>query len=166
MKIVYAPETWDVTDGHRIFLAGPTPRSQSIASWRPNALKIFETLDYEGTILVPEDRSGLFKCSYDAQIEWEDFGLRNADCIMFWVPRSLPDMPAFTTNDEWGTWKRSGKCVWGNPPTAEKVSYQRFYAQKLNVPMSDTLEQTCVNAIETAKNHFIKRIQMEHGVYI
>lgn len=154
MRVIYAHEDiFGQADGEsqvRIFLAGPTPRSQEVLSWRPAAIQEFERQMFSGSVLVPEDRSGVFQSSYDAQVEWEERGLRNADAIMFWVPRKLPEMPAFTTNDEWGFWKTSGKVTWGAPPEAEKVSYQWYYARKYEIPTATTLEEAVRNSIRLA----------------
>ena len=42
---------------------------------------------------------------------------------MFWIPRSLPDMPAFTTNVEFGYWLHSNKVIYGRPDDAVKIKY-------------------------------------------
>lgn len=149
-KVTYARESIDVEQAKRgsIFLAGPTPRSNDVVSWRPEALRMLEEHHYDGIVLVPEDRSGIFRCEYSHQVEWEEQALKTTCCILFWFARKLPDMPAFTTNDEWGRWKYSGKVVFGAPAWAEKVTYQRYYARKLGVPMAETLSETISNAIE------------------
>lgn len=120
MKLIYATEEIDTHDAPSIFLAGPTPRNANGTSWRPDAVNFLGLLGFEGYVLLPVDRSGVFHGNYDSQVEWEEEALQKASCIMFWVPRSLPDMPGFTTNDEWGFWKNSGKVTWGAPLEAEK----------------------------------------------
>jgi 8-oxo-dGTP pyrophosphatase MutT (NUDIX family) len=76
--------------------------------------------------------------------------LNFADVILFWIPRELALMPAFTTNDEWGFWKARDplKLVLGTPKDAPKVHYQRYYAEKQNIPLHDSLEATCAAAIQ------------------
>ena len=149
--LIFAKEPIEIRGESSIFLAGPTPRSEHgrkmARSWRPEAIKIFRKLEYSGTLLIPEDRDWSMSGSYTDQIEWEEAGLTIADCIMFWIPRELKYMPALTTNDEWGTWKKSGKVVIGTPPEAQKVRYQRYYARKLNVPLSDSLYETIDSAL-------------------
>jgi hypothetical protein len=54
---------------------------------------------------------------------WERIALTEATVIMFWIPRSLPDMPAFTTNVEFGYWLSSGKVIYGRPDNASKIKY-------------------------------------------
>ena len=152
MRIIYAKEEIILKEGDiSIFLAGPTPRHnpgrKTVKSWRPEAIKIFNEVGYDGILFVPEDRSGKSHGTYYDQIEWEEEGLTIANCIMFWIPREMRYMPALTTNDEWGTWKYSGKVVLGAPTYAEKVRYQRYYADKLGIPQSDTLNGTIINAI-------------------
>lgn len=156
MKIIYARQPFDIV-GLSVFLAGPTPRfskdGQEVASWRPDAIKVFESLGFNGTLLVPEDESGVFsENDYYDQINWEDAGLNKADCIMFWIPRNLKTLPGLTTNDEWGFWKKSDKVVLGVPANAEKCKYQVYYAKKYNVPFSENLNDTVVSAIKVASS--------------
>ena len=54
---------------------------------------------------------------------WEREGLTKASIIVFWIPRSLPDMPAFTTNVEFGYWLHSNKVIYGRPDDAVKIKY-------------------------------------------
>jgi 8-oxo-dGTP pyrophosphatase MutT (NUDIX family) len=151
MNVVYAQEEFPSEIAQSIMLCGPTPRSVSIPSWRPLALALLEQFGYEGTVFVPEPRSGIWNSDYSFQIEWESEALNRADCILFWIPRDLtpdedgrPRMAALTTNDEWGTWKTSGKVVLGTPPPTSglHVNYQRYYAKKYNVPLFDALDAT------------------------
>jgi 8-oxo-dGTP pyrophosphatase MutT (NUDIX family) len=122
-----------------IFLAGPTPRDADTPSWRPEALRLLAARGFTGAVFVPEARDGLWSRDYDGQVEWEEAHLHMADVVLFWVPRELRRMPALTTNDEWGAHKHSGKVVFAAPPGAEKVKYQRYYAEKLHVPTADEL---------------------------
>jgi 8-oxo-dGTP pyrophosphatase MutT (NUDIX family) len=71
-----------------------------------------------------------------------------ADCILFWVPRDMATLPALTTNDEWGTWKDTGKVVFGAPADAYSVRYQKGYAARLKVPQAGSLEETVELALE------------------
>lgn len=150
MRIIYARQPIDrrAAQNGSLFLAGPTPRNEyPHPSWRPDALRILENYDYNGVVFVPEDEDGQCKGDYTEQVEWEEEGLTLATCILFWFARKIPEMPGLTTNDEWGTWKASGKVVFGAPTWAKKVSYQAHYARKFKVPMSSTLEDTVRAAI-------------------
>ncbi|MEK7118324.1 MAG: nucleoside 2-deoxyribosyltransferase domain-containing protein [Patescibacteria group bacterium] len=139
MKVVYAFEEAPESYAKSLFLAGPTPRDEKTLSWRSGALRLLESAGYNGVVFIPEAKNGAWRDDYDGQIEWEDKHLNMADCILFWVPRDLVSMPAFTTNVEWGTWHKSGKCVLGAPPDATKMSYFLHYAKKLGIPSSDSL---------------------------
>src|SRR5262249_44966669 len=85
-----------------LFLAGPTPRSNLVASWRPDALGILRQLGFTGIVLVPERRDLSAKVSYLDQVEWEYAGLETCSVLAFWVPRELESLPGFTTNVEFG----------------------------------------------------------------
>ena len=155
MKIVYAGMTPPDVINKAIFLAGPTPRLKTVQSWRPEALAVLELLEYDGVVFVPEnppENEEVFndwsnnKKSYSSNVQWEEDCLAMADCVLFWIPRNLDNMPGFTTNDEWGRWKYSGKTVLGAPDTAAKVRYQKHYAEKLEIPFANTLAGTVKNA--------------------
>lgn len=73
---------------------------------------------------------------------WERIGLTNASVIAFWIPRYLPDMPAFTTNVEFGYWLHTGKVVYGRPNDAEKIKYLDWlYKLDYNEEPVDSLEE-------------------------
>src|SRR3989344_392795 len=141
MQVVYAKELLPDVFTKSIFLAGPTPRSADVASWRPDALRLIQEAGYDGVVFVPEARDGNWKSGYEDQIEWEERCLNVADCILFWIPRNLANMPALTTNTEWGVWQNSGKVVFGAPLEVEKIRYQRYYANKLEVPSANSLHE-------------------------
>ncbi|HXA63320.1 MAG TPA: nucleoside 2-deoxyribosyltransferase domain-containing protein, partial [Streptosporangiaceae bacterium] len=93
---------WDAA----VFLAGPSPRDPAVPSWRPEARRLLrERWAGSGRLIVfdPEHRHGVFD-DYTGQVEWEERCLHLADVVLFWVPRELSTMPAFTTNVEWGMW--------------------------------------------------------------
>lgn len=148
MQVVYARETFPNSFSKSIFLAGPTPRSSEVESWRPEALECLESLNYDGVVFVPEDRKGAAKFDYMDQVEWEEQGLKMADSIVFWVPRELETMPGFTTNIEWGVWQSSGKAVLGSPKGAPKMRYLSYYAEKNQISEFTTLTETIEKAID------------------
>ncbi|WP_395109595.1 nucleoside 2-deoxyribosyltransferase domain-containing protein [Actinomadura sp. SCN-SB] len=140
------PDGWDAA----IFLAGPTPRSPRVASWRPEALdELRERWRHEGrlVVFVPEHRNGAYD-DHAAQIEWEERCLHLADEVLFYVPRELRTMPAFTTNVEWGMWHDSGRVVFGAPPDAPKNRYLLHYAAKHGVPTATDLPGTVAAALD------------------
>ncbi|WP_285499359.1 nucleoside 2-deoxyribosyltransferase domain-containing protein [Actinokineospora sp. NBRC 105648] len=148
MIVVHAgtepPARWDAS----LFLAGPTPRSAEVASWRPAALaEIGERWTGPGTLVVfvPEPAGGVWP-DYTDQRTWELRWGDRCDVVLFWIPRG-PGLPALTTNDEFGRWKDSGRVVLGTPPGAESVRYQRGYAADAGIPTSDTLAGTVESAL-------------------
>ena len=119
--------------GEKLFLAGPTPRSINVDSWRPEMIKSLRESGYKGHILIPEKKNREDGYDYDSQVEWEDEALTNCDLILFWVPRNLDNMPGFTTNIEWGQYMNSGKVVLGYPKDAPGMRYMHKKADKYDV---------------------------------
>ena len=66
---------------------------------------------------------------------------------MFWVPREMNTLPGLTTNIEFGFWARSGKTVFGAPPSACDVQYMRHWCNLLDIPQADTLPATVHKAL-------------------
>ena len=134
--------------GHSIFLAGPTPRSTTVKSWRIKAIQELFYLNYTGTVLIPERRDWNVKFDYLDQVEWEDAGLERASKICFWVPRTFPDMLALTTNVEFGRWverRRSAMTdviVYGRPSDAIHCKYLDWLYYKVcgKLPYTDLIE--------------------------
>lgn len=137
-----------------IFLAGPTPRSEAVPSWRPEATFIIRgAAAPELRILVPERRNGWADVDKKEQYDWEHVALNHADVILFWIPRNMVTMPALTTNVEWGAFQDSGKVVLGLPPEGERNFYIRYQANRRGIPVWTTLEETCeaaMRAIDTS----------------
>lgn len=122
MRVNYSDE--DVIKGEKaIFLAGPTPRSKDVTSWRKEACDILRDLGFDGVVYDPEYSNMEPRENYEDQAMWERMALTEATVIVFWVPRHLPEMPAFTTNVEFGYWLHTGKAIYGRPDNAEKIKY-------------------------------------------
>lgn len=159
LKVIYAREELPHDFFHQdsVFLMGPTPRSSDVRSWRPGAIQYFDKSGFNGYILCPEDRpdsDGItrFRGDYDDQLDWEGYGLAACRVIMAYVPRNMANMPALTTNAEWGEWKDSGKVVLGSPTDAEKNRYLEHYARKLGVPLATTMEDTVAATFELLRS--------------
>lgn len=138
-----------------IFLAGPTPRSEQTSSWRPDAIEILrDQLGFEGTVFVPEAKDGKPHNEYDHQVTWEWEALNQASIVVFWVPRQLAVMPAFTTNVEFGFLVSSGKLVLGAPEDAPKMTYLRALAARYSVPVFGTLIETLAEAVSRTQRAY------------
>ena len=140
-----------------IFIAGPTPRDGNVKSWRTTACEKLNELGFDGVVYVPEYSSWKPKTDYVDQAMWEREALIEATVIMFWIPRNLPDMPAFTTNVEFGYWLHSGKVLYGRPNDAEKIKYLDWlyeldYGFKPQDNLSDLLIEA-VNKVNKKEEH-------------
>lgn len=88
---------------------------------------------------------------------WERIALTNASLIIFWIPRHLPDMPAFTTNVEFGYWLHTGKVIYGRPNDAEKIKYLDWlYEVDYGKRPETDLESTLLKAMNSLYNKDIK----------
>lgn len=147
LELIYAHETWN--ENHpSIFLAGPSPRNAEHYNWRPEAVRLLQELHFDGAVFIPLPRDGDWLDDYDAQIIWELEYLRRAKAIAFWIPRDKENLPAFTTNVEFGMFAKSGKIVLGYPANAIKMRYLHKIADIEGVPVASTLEETLRHAVE------------------
>ncbi len=123
-KIIVNYSNQEVIHGKKgIFLAGPTPRDKDTISWRNDAIETLKKLGFDGVIFVPEYEGLQGREDYTDQALWEREALSEASTIVFWVPRELEKMPAFTTNVEFGYWINRNKIVYGRPDNARKIKY-------------------------------------------
>src|SRR3989304_8862396 len=108
MKVIYASEEFH-NPKFSVFLAGPTPREASVKSWRPEFIDTLRIKGFKGSVFAPENRILGSPYDFETQIAWEVEGLNKANIVIFWIPRVLQTMPAFTTNIEFGEFMHSGK---------------------------------------------------------
>ena len=159
MQVVYARQDHANAARPALFLAGPTPRSPEVPSWRPDALRLLDELLFPGTVFIPEAAgTGGLSTSYEDQVRWEWACLERADAIAFWVPRELKTLPGFITNIEFGLYCRSGKVLLGYPSGAPKMRYLHLLAGAWNIPvfhdLSDLLRSAVARLCEAGRTDF------------
>ena len=148
-----------------IFLAGPTPRSTSVASWRPEAISTLKDLGFDGVVLIPERRDWTEGFDYDTQIAWEHTAMDAASVVCFWIPRDLRDMPGFTTNVEFGFWiaKNPEAVVYGRPDDSPKNNYLDHLIGRtagkngFMATVHDNLAKTMESAMNLSKKAYLNR---------
>lgn len=155
MKVTYALERIEKS----IFLAGPTPRDETVPTWRKDALVLLNNMGFTGTVYVPESDNWRAHGSYNNQVDWEWEALNVATVIAFWIPRDLSDMPAFTTNVEFGLFSMSSKAVLGYPLESPKMNYLKRLAQRYMIRQYHSLEETLKYAVWKTEHPF------EHNRY-
>lgn len=147
-----------------IFLAGPTVRGHQphLISWRFEAVEEFKRQGFEGDLIIPEFTSKTESDKSKLWIPmWEYNGLKKADCIMFWIPRTI-ELIALTTNMEFGYWqgREPDKIIYGRPDDAYRMSYldimwSETAREKGEVAgIYNTLEYTVKASIELANARF------------
>jgi len=151
VTVVWAREP--IPAGPSVFLAGPTPRAETMPSWRAGAIATIATAWTRVeplAVLTPESRGGKRAAEYHDQVDWETAGLDRAWAILFWIPRDIATLPGFTTNVEFGLYVRSGKVVLGCPadcPNPERNRYLIWVAKRHGAPVCDTLVATVEHAL-------------------
>ena len=131
----------------KIFLAGPTPRSDNVKSWRIEALEILSkfSLSESFHVYVPERRDWKTQFDYVDQVEWELEAMKNATYVIFWVPRNMENMPALTTNVEFGMnlGSKPNSVFYGRPEGAPQTRYLDYLYTKITKRKPcNTLEET------------------------
>lgn len=142
--------------GTSVFLAGPTPRTPEVPSWRPAAIDALAA-QWTGPesliVFTPESRGGIRSQHYDDQVDWETEARARASAILFWIPRDLRTMPGFTTNVEFGLDVGTGRAALGCPPDCpnpERNRYLIYVARRHGVPVCEILPDTVAAALDIA----------------
>jgi hypothetical protein len=154
LALIYAGQPLPPRSTASVFLAGPTPRSADVPSWRPAAIReIAAQRQGQATTLavfIPEPMDRQRWAYYDNQMVWETDARAAASAILFWIPRDLRTLPGFTTNVEFGLDVTTGRAVLGCPPDCpnpERNRYLIWLAHRHGVPVTETLEGTVAAAL-------------------
>jgi hypothetical protein len=154
LNLVHAREP--VPTGTSVFLAGPTPRSDAVRSWRPAAIDTIAA-QWRGseplTVFIPEDRNRSRTFRYEQQVDWEIEARDRARAILFWIPRDMTTLPGMTTNVEFGMDVTTGRAVLGCPPGCPNPEHNRYLiylARRHGVPVCATLPDTVAAALAIA----------------
>ena len=143
------------TYGRSVFLAGPTPRSKDVKSWRPEAIGYFREFGFDGTLYIPEHSDGSKNIDKPKQYAWEWEALDKATVILFWIPRNRETMLGLTTNNEMGYYGSMKKAIYGRPNDAWSISYQDAWYRRfhgIDAPIYTDLKTMCEYI---AKNPFV-----------
>jgi 8-oxo-dGTP pyrophosphatase MutT (NUDIX family) len=167
MNLVYALEETPATLHQSIFLVGPTPRREGVPSWRPAMVEQLKKAGYDGTVFIPEPRHGKWQGDYLDQPNWEQKHLNLCDAIVAWVPRDLKDMPAFTTNVEFGRYVSTRKLFYGRPPMTPLTTYLDWlYDAECGFHLSHTIEELAETVCAALKGREAERSGGERSIPI
>ena len=151
--------------GPVIFLAGPTVRGNQLhlISWRYEAIDFFAKIGFKGSIIIPEFSNRRISDKDRPELPlWEYNGLKRANCILFWIPRTR-ELIGLTTNWEHGLWvgRDMNKVILGYPNLGTVNSFRNGYIdimwnelhRELGIKpvVYNTLEGTIFAAVERAK---------------
>jgi hypothetical protein len=162
----------DVLDGRpiakSIFLAGPTAQGVRRTPWRADVLAKLDARGFDGTVLLPEFRDGLFedrvKIVFGAPespvpnmrattyniLRWETTGIETSSVVLFWMPFRIAEasdpesLPGFTTRAEVSRElaRDPRRVVLGMPSGALSGGHIRYHAHHAGVPVTTTLHET------------------------
>lgn len=155
---VFEPPEYISPEQKVIFLAGPI---QGTSNWQSLAINILTELNPNVCIASPR-REKTKELTYDRQVNWETENLRKAGengVVMFWLARETEQIPgrsyAQTSRAELFEWKvrheRDGaKIVVGIEEgfTGSRYVKKRFGEDCPDVPILDSLENTCIKTLE------------------
>lgn len=126
LKVIHTGQEFPSSFSKSVFLAGPSPRSNSEHSWRPEMLRELERVGYNGVVFYPEPENGdwsTINLEHSEVAKWEKQGLDMSDVVIFWIDRDISaGRYGLTTNLEYGEQVLSGKTVLGYKKDADKVS--------------------------------------------
>jgi nucleoside 2-deoxyribosyltransferase len=152
-------------EGSSVFLAGPTVRGNQphLTSWRFDAIDEFQKQGYGGSLIVPEFTK---KTESDKGKDWiplwEYNGLKKADIIMFWIPRTR-ELIGLTTNWELGYWmgNEPKKIIYGRPDDAYRIRYLDIMWETILADKQIYVSQIW-NTMESIVNTTIRRINLKY----
>ncbi|MFH1065144.1 MAG: nucleoside 2-deoxyribosyltransferase domain-containing protein [Nanoarchaeota archaeon] len=163
---IYAPQYLEKIEAPVIFLAGPI---QGVHSWQEEAIKIINSLDSKLYIANPRRKNIRIKGDfttdmYNEQVDWETFHLRKAGeygCVLFWLAKETNHdcsrAYAQTSRFELAEWKARHEFLKANLVigieqgfSGAKYIRRRFMQDCPEVPICDSLEETCGQAVRLA----------------
>jgi len=175
--LFYDDDLGDAPIARSIFLAGPTARGVPRTAWRAEALERLAASGFDGQVLLPEFRDGLFDehaprvfggkpspapgmrpVSFNI-LRWETTGIERSTVVLFWMPFVIAaeddprSLPGFTTRAEVSRElaRDPSRIVLGMPAGALSGAHIRYHAHHAGVPISATLEETIRAAIDRVK---------------
>lgn len=150
MDLVYYGDKSNRYFKKSIFLAGPTPRDKNVPSWRGDAIKIFNDLGFDGTLIIPEEPKKHYyeKENNFNEIKWDMEALLKADVVMMWLPRE-GDMLGLSSNVEFGYLLNKGNMIYGRPNTAFRCEFLDYlYKKELDRDYFSSLEELIKGTIK------------------
>lgn len=155
--------------GPVIFLAGPTVRGnqQHLTSWRKEAVELFRLQEFIGSIILPEFSSTAESDENKDWIPlWEFNGLKRADAILFWIPRTR-ELIGLTTNWELGYWigRDHDRVIYGRPDDAYRIKYLDIMWEEIigdDNKIQNTLHSTVKDSIKKAEEKFYLSEHTKH----
>jgi len=161
-KLILPPNYLKTIDAPIIFLAGPI---QGAYDWQKEAIQLISSKAPELYLASPrrqiKTKGEFTQEMYNEQVDWETYHLRKAGkngVILFWLAKEFEHRCdrayAQTTRFELAEWKMrherdKSKIVVGIEEgyTGSKYIVRRFSQDCPDVPLTNTLEDTCDNAI-------------------
>ena len=139
-----------------IYLAGPTRWNVHLKSWRKEAVKILEVLEFNGTVFCPEYEGDRFVENYKEKDEWKEIALHSASTIVFWVSKNYPIK--IYDSAEFAYWisKKPNSFFYGREVVNSNYEQTFFlnwiYEKELGIEpfknLEDLMQEAVINATE------------------
>ena len=137
-----------IKKSNSIFLAGPTLKNSQ--SWRLEAIKILERLNFDGIVYVPEFKNPNDKKICFDEYSWDKLGIMMSSVVVLWMPDFSLDMLKFVSLHEMKNWFNTGKVVYGRPENSKKTRYlDMIYELNYHETPSKTLEELLIKGIKS-----------------
>ena len=151
IEVIKSPQPVAEKRQWTVFLAGPM---NGAPSWQAQVPKVAAKLGLDNVTFLNPRKTDRF-VTHSTQLNWETFGLRMADVILFWIPPQAREMKphrvyAITTRMEFAeNCARGHKIIFGLDPEVEELTgishlkhLAKYYGiKKVHSTLEDSLKE-------------------------
>ena len=150
---IYANQRIPTHAPKSILLIGPTYYpNRNIDSWRTTFLNYLKNKDFKGYVFIPEiENSYETDLTYNNHLEWEEYALKKAGIIIFWLPNELENLDIEYLKLGYLLAKVPEKLILVNMDNSRDNHYLKYYCDNLNISQCLSLEETLNMVMEKLK---------------
>lgn len=152
IKVVKSPQPIAEKKHWTVFLAGPM---NGAPSWQAQVPKVAAKVGLDNVTFLNPRKTDRF-VTHSTQLNWETFGLRMADVILFWIPPQARKMKphrvyAITTRMEFAeNCARGHKIIFGLDPEVEEltgISHLKHLAKYYGIKKVHSTLEDCLKEL-------------------